>query len=152
MQAILARRKSTLKHINTIFHDNFPFPRLADSYHDMMSHFGSFDKFKALEKLLVPVPCFRPGEDFTDLLPESLSLLGLRRVPERWDGVWKLANAVRSGRFSQLKKVVLDLGGAEFETARAQLNIAGVTCVRYDNSAQYPFGQDLPCKYICHVI
>lgn len=149
MQEILARRKNTLKHVNAGFY-SFSLPEAGS--HFSRGEFRSFDKFKALEKLLVEVDSLGPVDDFTDLLPESLTLFGIRSELTIWNGVEKLADEVRRRRFSQLKKVVLDLGGAEFETARAQLNIAGVTCVRYDNSAQYPFGQDLPCKYICHVI
>lgn len=158
---ILARRKSTLKHVDAAFHDYYP--RLGDSWHGLprphakasyfsiRGCFGSFHEFEALEKLLVRVPCLGPFTDFTLLLPASITSLGLRHVPKEWNGVEKLADAVRSGRFPQLKKVVLDMEEDEFDVARMQLNIAGVTCVSYD-SAHRPFGRSIPSKCICFVV
>lgn len=159
---ILARRKSTLKHVDAAFHDYFPhladswhglpFPYAQGSYFSIRGYFGNFDEFEALEKLLVRVPCFGPFSDFTLLLPASINTLGLRNVPKTWNGVEKLANAVSSGRLSQLKKVVLDIEDQdEFDVARMQLNVAGVTCVKYD-SAHRPFGRSLPSEYICLVV
>ncbi|KAK1239026.1 hypothetical protein MKX08_006087 [Trichoderma sp. CBMAI-0020] len=152
-EAILAQRKSTLKHVNAGFHEYLPFSRLGDNHREMRGYFSSFAKFEALEELLVRVSRFRYVDDFTYLLPESLTLLGLRHVPEQWDGVSKLALAVRNGRFRQLKTVVLDLGQEEFEMARLWLNLAGVTCVEYDNS-HCAFGRDiaLSLDYIARLL
>ncbi|KAM0515823.1 hypothetical protein ACHAPE_005902 [Trichoderma viride] len=136
MQEILAQRKKTLKHVNAGFHSS-SLPEAG--YHLNRGRFSSFGKFKALEKLLVEGHSISPVGDFTDLLPESLTLFGIRAVPKMWNGVEKLADKVRRGRFSQLKKVVLDLGQEEFEMARKKLDIAGIACVRYDYR-YYPFG------------
>jgi hypothetical protein len=144
MQKMLEQRKSTLKYMNAAFHSQFsPFE------HDHLlwrGHLSSFVKFNALEELLVRVPDISLVDGLIHLLPESLTLLGLRDVPKGWDGVEILADAVKDGRFPQLKKVVLgfqddfileDMFGLdqeefeEFEVARAQLDTAGVACERY---------------------
>ncbi|PON24752.1 hypothetical protein TGAM01_v206260 [Trichoderma gamsii] len=145
MQSILALRKNTLKHINAGFH-NFMLP-----YYTVRGEFGSFADFKALEKLLVEVFSLDPIGDFADLLPESLTLLGIRYIQEEWNGVEELANAVRSGRFSHLKKVVLDLGQEEFEVARKQLDTASIACVRYNYRPRH-FGNFFHVSSICLVV
>lgn len=145
MQRILALRKNTLKHVNAGFH-NFMLP-----YYTLRGEFGSFAEFKALEKLLVEVFSLDPVGDFADLLPESLTLLGIRYIQEEWKGVEQLANAVKSGRFSQLKKVVLDLGQGEFEVARKQLDIAGIACVIYEYRP-HPFGILFHVSSICLIV
>ncbi|KAL6903070.1 hypothetical protein GGI43DRAFT_421937 [Trichoderma evansii] len=143
VQEMLAQRKSTLKHVNMEFHNYFPL--FEGSLELWKGHLGSFIEFHALEKLLVRVSSFDKPlvAKFVDLLPESLTLLGLRDIPQNWDGVEKLAYAVRNGRLPRLKKAVLDLGQDEFEVARAQLDLADVTCVRYDYD-YHPFGRHFP--------
>lgn len=142
---MLAQRKSTLKHVNIGFHNYFARVDGGEEWGE--GHVHSFIEFHALEKLLVRLSSFDSGlvAKLVDLLPESLTLLGLRDIPDGWDGVEKLADAVRNGRLPRLKKAVLDLGRDEFEVARALLGAAGVTCVRYDYD-YHPFGRHLPCK------
>lgn len=97
MQVILAGRKNTLKYLNAGFY-SFSLPE-ANS-RSSRGEFRSFDKFKTLEKLLVEMDSFGPVDDFTDLLPESLTLFGIRPRLTLRNGVEKLAGEVRRGRFS----------------------------------------------------
>ncbi|PNP47127.1 hypothetical protein THARTR1_10632 [Trichoderma harzianum] len=158
-QCILQSRKKTLKHLNFIFRVNC---RMDDDLkpEDYLDSFRDFDGLETLWVLPISfgtadtqsgAPIFlRDVQDLVDMLPQSLTCLGLSCMHEDWQGIKILALAIEQGYFPKLKQVMVEQIDSDYdESCRilAPLNVSCFNLLLKCRSIEYYFRCSLGRKY-----
>ncbi|RFU72229.1 f-box-like domain-containing [Trichoderma arundinaceum] len=145
-QSLLHQRRETLKHLDFDFGEDYL--SFRDDELQPWDYLDSFREFDRLETLLVRTagfgeegdgeqePAFpASAEHLVEMLPQSLTVLGFCGEHRKWDGVGRLAQAIRQGNFQKLKRVLLEIVD-DFEGSREILRTVGVVAKRYDGRYQ----------------
>lgn len=157
-QYILRSRKKTLKHLNFIFKLGC---HVGLGPEDYLGSFRDFDVLETLWLLSISfsttniesrAPIFpKDVQDLVNMLPQSLTCLGLCCPREDWQGIKTLALAIQEGHFSKLKQVVVQQTDSEYDKSCEILAPLNVSCFnlseRCREEVQYYFDCYLRREY-----